>query len=132
MTSLAIRRAALIAVALAALGAAATPAAASRTTSAVVGASAVTTSTTRADADADAYATRFAAAVHTCEQDPRVPLRQLQSCVHDLAAPDLDNAQIFDLWRLFTSCLSIMLDSGPDAMYPRDHYEDQVNDCLGL
>jgi hypothetical protein len=75
----------------------------------------------------------FFRAVLTCEErTARGTLADLRTCVHDLVAPDPGDAQIFDLWRIFMDCLSLMSEAGPDAMYPTSHYEDKVNDCLGL
>jgi hypothetical protein len=74
-----------------------------------------------------------AEALYACEEKTaRGTLGDLRDCVYDLVAPDPTKAEIFDLWRIFMDCLSLMSDAGPDAMYPTSHYEDKVNDCLGL
>lgn len=78
-------------------------------------------------------AVTFAASVRTCEdRTANGTLGDLRDCVKGLVAPDPRQAEIYDLWRIFTNCLSYMSDAGPDAMYPTSHYEDKVNDCLGL
>jgi hypothetical protein len=75
----------------------------------------------------------FEQAVSGCAQRaPRQSSSQVRTCVYDLTNPTPANAELFDLWRIFTNCLSLMADAGPDAMYPTSHYEDEVNDCLGL
>ena len=76
---------------------------------------------------------RFASAVYRCEdQTARGTLHDLGACVDGLAVPDPTEAAILDLWSIFMSCLSIMMDAGPDAPYPTYVYEARVNDCLGL
>jgi hypothetical protein len=76
---------------------------------------------------------RFASAVYRCEDETaRGTLYDLRACVRDLVVPDPTQAAILDLWSIFMYCLSIMMDSGPDAPYPSTEYEDRVNDCLGL
>jgi hypothetical protein len=76
---------------------------------------------------------QFAAAVLTCEdRTARGSLGDLRDCVRGLAVPDPTDAEIMDLWSIFMYCLSFMSEDGLDAMYPSSHYEDKVNDCLGL
>jgi len=78
-------------------------------------------------------AERFAAAVVTCEdRNARATVGELRTCVRGLAIPESTEAEIMDLWSIFMYCLGFMSESGLDAMYPPDYYEDLVNDCLGL
>src|SRR6185436_451839 len=73
----------------------------------------------------------FHRAVVACEQ--RTAPVALRGCVHDLVAPDPTQPEIFDLWRIFTDCLSFADAAMYDTMYPptEEDYEDAVNDCLG-
>nr|MDT0659027.1 hypothetical protein [Micromonospora sp. DSM 115978] len=111
-----------------------------RTTVTVLGLAALLLATAPAPAAArdtapilSSPAIRFELAVSDCAQRaPRQTNTQVRTCVHGLTTPDPADAEIFDLWRIFTNCLSLMAESGPDAMYPSSHYEDLVNDCLGL
>jgi hypothetical protein len=84
------------------------------------------TSTPAAAAPRTPQQAEFYRAVVTCED--RTGRAALRGCVYDLTTPEPQEAEIYDLWWIFSDCLSFA-----DRTTRNDEdFEDAVNDCLGL